>query len=157
MIGPKRIDAGGDRATPTPYQLSAVGGAPSDRAITARGPTVEIETSLARGDFVHALELAETLLGYDPENGDALRYAATARRELVALHLAKLGDRARVPRLLVAAGEIPTLSLDATAAFLMSRVDGRTTIDELVDLMPLSEHETLGLLVALLEGRILIV
>lgn len=158
MIGPRRRDDDDEgRPTPTPAELAGAAGAPSDRAITARGPTVDIETAIARGDFAHAVALADTVLGFDPDNEDVARLRDAAEGRLRAQYRRTLGEPCRVPRLLVGPGEIRDLALDAKAAFVMSLVDGRTTTEEIVDLVPFSELETLGILCALLEGRILIV
>ena len=158
MIGPKkRIDDEDARPTPTPEELGAGAGAASDRAITARGPTVDIETAFARGDFAKAHALAETVLGFDPENDDVVRLRDRAGDRLRALYRQTLGEPTRAPRLLVTPAEIVKLALDAKSGFVMSHVDGHTTMEEIVDLMPFSELETLAILAALLEGRILIV
>ncbi len=112
----------------------------------------EMLDRFALGDFSGALLAAELVLGKDPLHAEAQRCAASCRERLSAMHLARLGGAQRVPQIAVAGSEVRWLGLDHRAGFILSRVDGRTSVDELVDLSGMPRHEALKLLVELVDA-----
>ncbi len=112
----------------------------------------EMHDRFALGDFTGALRSAELLLGQDASDPEAAQVAATARERLVAFHLARLGGPEAVLGLRVAGAEVRWLGLDHRAGFLLSLVDGTTTVEEVVDLSGMPRHEALRLLAELLDG-----
>ncbi|MCS6799631.1 MAG: hypothetical protein NZ898_14135 [Myxococcota bacterium] len=106
----------------------------------------------ALGDFSGALRAAELVLGADPDNEEARRYARSARERLVQMYSARLGSPNRVPRVVVAPNEVRWLGIDHRAGFLLSCIDGRSSIDELVDVSGMDRLEVLRTLVTLLEA-----
>jgi len=112
----------------------------------------EMHDRFALGDFTGALRSAELLLGQDASDSEAAQVAATARERLVAFHLARLGGLQAVLGLKVAGAEVRWLGLDHRAGFLLSLVDGTTTVEEVVDLSGMPRHEALRLLAELLDG-----
>ncbi|MFO0683564.1 MAG: hypothetical protein U0234_16015 [Sandaracinus sp.] len=112
----------------------------------------EMLDRFALGDFSGALLAAELVLGKDPTHAEAQRCAASCRDRLSAMHLARLGGAQRIPQIAVAGSEVRWLGLDHRAGFILSRVDGRTSIEELVDLSGMPRHEALKLLVELVEA-----
>lgn len=128
----------------------------SERAITAQGPFFLIEAAIAAGDYAPALRLAEEVLSYAPENLEALRLAALARTRIAEVSRPPSPDGA-VPHLLVRRDEIARLAIDSKAAFVLSHIDGHTTIGDLVDIMPLPGDETRAIVEALLESGVLII
>jgi hypothetical protein len=65
-------------------------------------------------------------------------------------------DRSSVPVLAVDRGDLLRLAVDHRAGFLLSQVDGETSIEGLLDLSAMPEDETLGLLRELLDRGILV-
>ncbi len=126
------------RSRPTPA-------APPDLA-------AEMNDRFALGDFTGALRAAELLLGQQPQDTEAAQVAKTSRERLVHFHLARLGGYEAVLDLKVAGAEVRWLGLDHRAGFLLSCVDGSTTIEEIVDLSGMPKHEALRLLAELLDG-----
>ncbi|MFO0714737.1 MAG: hypothetical protein U0353_33160 [Sandaracinus sp.] len=112
----------------------------------------EMNDRFALGDFTGALRAAELLLGQAPDDGEARQVAATSRDRLVQFHLARLGGLSAVLDLKVQGAEVRWLGLDHRAGFLLSCVDGSTTIEEIVDVSGMPKHEALRLLAELLEG-----
>jgi hypothetical protein len=106
----------------------------------------------ALGDFSGALLAAEIVLGKEPGHVEARKCAQSCRERLSHLHLSRLGGGDRVPRVAVQGSEVRWLGLDHRAGFLLSRIDGNSTIEELVDLSGMPRHEALKLLVELLEA-----
>ncbi len=109
----------------------------------------EMLDRFALGDFSGALLAAEIVLGKDPANTEAQRCASSCRERLSDMHLSRLGGADRIPMVAVAGSEVRWLGLDHRAGFILSRVDGRSTIEELVDLSGMPRHEALKLLVEL--------
>lgn len=112
----------------------------------------EMLDRFALGDFSGALLAAEIVLGKDPTHAEARRCAASCRDRLSDMHLSRLGGANRIPQIAVAGSEVRWLGLDHRAGFLLSRVDGRSTIDELVDLSGMARHEALKVLVELVDS-----
>ena len=86
---------------------------------------------LAAADYVGALMAAEAVLRRRPADADALDCAEMSRSELQKLYMTRLGPLDRVPTIAMTPTEIAGLALDVVACFLMSRVDGLTTLREI--------------------------
>jgi hypothetical protein len=65
-------------------------------------------------------------------------------------------DRSSVPVLAVSPADLCGLAVDHRAGFLLSRIDGQTPMEGLLDLSAMPEEETLGLLRELLDRGILV-
>lgn len=126
-----------DRSRPTPH----------DKDLAA-----EMADRYALGDFTGALRAAELLIGQDPAHPDAHRYAENSRERLVQLYSSRLGSMARVPRVAVADREVRWLGIDHKAGFLLSRVDGLHTLEEIVDMSGMPRLSALKMLAELLEA-----
>jgi hypothetical protein len=107
---------------------------------------------LALGDFTGALRAAELVLGQRPDDPEAAQVAAVSRERLVSFHLARVGGRRAVLGRRVDGAELRWLGLDHRAGFLLSMVDGTTTVEEIVDLSGMPEQEALRLLAELIDG-----
>jgi hypothetical protein len=112
----------------------------------------EMNDRFALGDFTGALRAAELLLGQDPKDAEATQVATVSRDRLVSFYLARLGGLEAVLDLKVAGAEVRWLGLDHRAGFLLSCVDGTTTVEEIVDVSGMPKHEALRLLAELLDG-----
>lgn len=141
----------------------------------------EMSDRYALGDFTGALRVAELLLGRNPDDVRAQKCAESSRERLIQLYSARLrgpaagssggsapgspaGEAAggeggghdpvgdRVPRVRVPDHEIRWLGLDHRQGFLLSRLDGASTIEDLVDLSGMTRLEVLRTLVELVEA-----
>ena len=112
----------------------------------------QMRDRLAVGDFSGSLQLAELILGADARHEEAQRIAARAKEHLVQFHLARLGGLSAVLRVRVVGADVRWLGLDHRAGFLLSVVDGTTTVEEIVDVSSMPRHEALRLLAELLEA-----
>jgi hypothetical protein len=114
------------------------------------------------GDFSGALRVAELALGQSPDDPAAQRIAQSSREKLVQLHGARLGALAGVvpeklgrcvPTVIVPEHEVRWLGLDHRQGFVLSRLDGRASIDDLLDVTGMSRLEIYRTLVELLEAK----
>ena len=107
----------------------------------------------AMGDFTGALEIAETLLAQDSADLEAQRYATSCRDVLTQMYLSRLGGLDQVISVILRPEELRWLSLDHRAGFLLSRVDGASTIEELLDIAGMPRLDVLKILATLREQR----
>jgi hypothetical protein len=80
---------------------------------------------------------------------------AAARFDLMAqiadCYLERLGSREAVPYVAVARRELVALALDHWTGFVLSLVDGATSVEDILDVSPMPEHEALHVLDQLQE------
>jgi hypothetical protein len=69
--------------------------------------------------------------------------------------LAALGGAASVPHLAVPLPRVAALRLDAKAGFLLSLVDGASSVDDIVDISGVSRSETIRILHGLLKKAVI--
>jgi len=70
-------------------------------------------------------------------------------------YLSRIGPRKQVPRRAMAANQMTSLSLDHRAGFVLSLVDGFSTLDDILDMSSMSRVETLRLICELLDHGVL--
>lgn len=114
-------------------------------------PVAEMRDRFELGDFTAALRTAELVLGRNPDHLEAQQISAASRERLVQLYGSRLGALSRAPVLAVDGAEVRWLGLDHRAGFLLSRVDGTHTIEDLLDLSGMSRLEALKILVELVD------
>lgn len=116
----------------------------------------EIRAHLGRGELTQALTLAESALARDASCALTLALAEECRALLAERYQGHLGQGWYAPRLLAPLaphGE----GIDPWFAFVASRIDGQSSIDELVDLVGLSRLDTLRVLYELRQrGHIVV-
>jgi hypothetical protein len=115
----------------------------------------EMKDRYAMGDFTGALVIAESVLEVEQSDAEALRYAESCRKVLTQMYAARLGALDRVVTVAVPADQIRWLSLDHRAGFLLSLVDGISTLEEILDISGMSRLEALRIMYALLEQRVI--
>jgi hypothetical protein len=110
---------------------------------------------LAGADYVGALVAAEALLRRLPRDADALDCAEISRNELQKLYTSRLGALERVPTIAMTPRDLAGLRLDVSTGFLLSRIDGLTTLREIAVTPGIAPHHALRVLSELyLEGVI---
>ncbi len=109
----------------------------------------------AVGDFTGALGLAEALLGRDPGDVEAQRYATSCRDVLSQMYLSRLGSLEQVVSVGLTPEELRWLTLDHRAGFMLSMIDGYSTIGELLDISGMPRLDALRILSQLLEQRVI--
>lgn len=130
------------------------GGSPTHAAI--RDLSHEIADRFALGDYAETLGAAELKLGLDPADEEARRYAAESRQRLEARYIAQIGPLDAVFNHALPAAKVKRLGLDPQVAALLSRVDGETTLEEVLAQVPLETLEALRLFIELLDAKAII-
>lgn len=115
----------------------------------------EARDRYATGDYSGALVVAEGILATDPENVQARRYADNCRQVLEQMFTAKLGPLDQRPRVALTGDRLRWLSLDHRAGFLLSLIDGSSTVEELLDISGMPRFEALRTLCELLEQNVI--
>jgi hypothetical protein len=142
-IGPRIAVAGGSEPAPAL--------APSGVDARLR----RVEERFAQGDYGKAFMMAEALLDEQPESARARRYVESCREMLRQTYLARLGDGARVPIVVLGALELSQLPLDHRAGFLLSRIDGSSSIDEILDVCGMPALDALRIIYELLQEGVI--
>jgi hypothetical protein len=124
---------------------------PRPPPLPARTPAQQIKAKIEANDYAGALSLAERELLATPESAELLRYAEACRGMLARAYLSHLGKRSDVPRIVMGGAQLRATQLDRWAAFVMSRVDGESSIDDIVDISGMVELDTLRILYELVQ------
>jgi hypothetical protein len=120
-------------------------------------PVADMRDRFAVGDFSGALVVAEGILEGDPSQPEAARYAENCRERLRTMYAARLGSLAQVPRVILPPDQVRWLSLDHRAGFVLSCVDGYSTIDEILDVSGMPALDALRILFELLQQHVIAV
>ena len=116
---------------------------------------VEVRDRFDVGDFTGALALAAKILEEEPEHVDALLYAEHCRDVLKQMYVSNLGGLRKVPQIAVSQEQLRWLALDHRAGFLLAQLDGRSTLEELLDVCGMPPFEAIRLLVQLLQQNVI--
>jgi hypothetical protein len=116
---------------------------------------VEVRDRFDVGDFSGALALATKILEDEPEHVDALLYAEHCRDVLKQMYISSLGGLRKVPQIAVSPEQLRWLALDHRAGFLLAQLDGRSSLEELLDVCGMPPFEAIRLLVQLLQQNVI--
>ncbi|WP_156338724.1 hypothetical protein [Chondromyces crocatus] len=106
------------------------------------------------GDYSSALVLAESLLDETPDDPTLRRYADSCNEMLRQMYRSRIGDGSQVLRIAISNEEIRSLNLDHRAGFLLSCIDGMSSIDDVLDVSGMRELEALRILYELVQENI---
>ncbi len=81
------------------------------------------------GDYTGALGVAEKILEEDPSHEDARHYAGECRSVLEQMYTARIGPLDRIPLVAVPREQLRWLSIDHRAGFILSHIDGVSTLE----------------------------
>ena len=138
-----------DRATPM------VEAPPNTRPRSEYEPLREMQERFSLGDYTGALVIADALLEEEPGNAEAARFAESCRSVLEQMYTARLGPLDRVPFVAVPREQLRWLSLDHRAGFVLSHVDGLSSLEEIVDVSGMASLDTLRILFELVQQRVI--
>ncbi len=116
-------------------------------------PLRDMHDRYATGDFSGALEVAERVLAKDPDQDEAYRCAQSCRDVLADMYASRLGGTHRRAAVIMSPDQIRWLSLDHRAGFLLSIIDGVSTVEELLDICGMPKLEALRILCSLLDQQ----
>lgn len=117
--------------------------------------TAQMKDRYAMGDFSGALVVAENILQNDPDHAEAARLANNCRDVLTQMYAARMGPLNQIVSVVVPADQIRWLSLDHRAGFLLSLVDGISSVEEILDVSGMPRLDALRIMCTLLEQRII--
>jgi hypothetical protein len=128
---------------------------PSAPASGRDADITEMKDRYAMGDFTGALVVAESMLEVNADDIDAQRYAQSCRDVLTQMYSARLGSLTQRVRVAVPGDQIRWLSLDHRAGFVLSLIDGSSTVEELLDISGMNRLDALRILYTLFDQRVI--
>lgn len=147
---------------PAPLRIDApdpIGGADEANGRGRREDrAAEMRARLALGDYTGALDLAEQIVGDgvdDPLDLEARRCAEGCRATLIRMYHARIGSVDRVPVVVVPRERLRWLSLDHRAGFLLSRIDGASTVEDILDVSGMPMLDALRILAELVTKQVI--
>jgi len=126
------------------------GGAPA-----VADPVVEMQERFALGDYSGALVMAESMLDENPSHAEAREYAESCRSVLQQMYTARIGPLDRVPIVEVARDQLRWLSIDHRTGFILSLVDGVSSLEMILDVSGMPPLDALRMLFELVQQRII--
>jgi hypothetical protein len=115
----------------------------------------EMNERVGLGDYTGALDIAEKLLATDPRNAAISSVADNCRTVLRQMYIAKIGPMDRVPIVMVPRDQLRWLSIDHRAGFVLSLVDGVSSLEMILDVSGMPELDALRILTELAQQRII--
>ena len=115
----------------------------------------DMKDRYAMGDFTGALVVAESIIESNPENPEAPRYAQSCRDVLTQMYSARLGSLEQIVSVAVPSDQVRWLTLDHRAGFLLSLIDGGSTVEQLLDISGMTRLDALRILYQLLDQRVI--
>lgn len=143
---------------PPPLQQELIdqmarGESPSSASVP---PTLqEMNDRVALGDYTGALEVAEKLQAIDPRDEVARACAEQCRGVLRQMYLTRVGPLDRVPLVMVARDQLRWLTIDHRTGFVLSLVDGVSSLEMVLDVSGMPELDALRILSELAQQRII--
>jgi len=107
-----------------------------------------------KGEAQESLELFETLARENPERMEIQGYFELVRSHLFGYYRERIADASRVLKIKITPKEIMRFNLPANAGFLLSMVDGNTSVNEILALSGMDPFDAIRLVSNLLEAGI---
>ena len=124
----------------------------TERAI--EDPVEEMRERFSLGDYSGALEMSELILAQDPANLDAAECGENCRSVLESMYAARLGPLDRVPIVIVPNAQMRWLSMDHRAGFILSLIDGSSTVEMILDVSSMPRLDALRIMLDLAQQKI---
>jgi hypothetical protein len=157
---PSASPPGGVQASPSNIEAAVLGAikrsapAPEITERTIEDPIAEMRERASLGDYTGALEMAELILAADPGSLEAAECAENCRSVLENMYAARLGPSNGVPVVVVPQAQMQWLSIDHRAGFVLSLIDGFSTLEMIIDVSGMQKLDALRILHALVQQRI---
>jgi len=118
-------------------------------------PVAEMHDRFSLGDYSGSLVIAESLLSDDEAHSEARKYAENCRQILEQMYTARIGALDRVPFVAIPLDQLRWLSIDHRAGFVLSHVDGVSTLEQVLDVSGMPLLDTLRILYELVQHRVI--
>ncbi|MGH7283905.1 MAG: hypothetical protein ACRELY_20460 [Polyangiaceae bacterium] len=129
--------------------------APKGADASAQGQVGEMRDRFSLGDYSGALIVAEAILESDGKHAEARQVVQHCRRVLEQMYIARIGPLTRVPTVAVPRDQLRWLSIDHRAGFLLSHIDGVSTLEMILDVSGMSPLDALRILYELAQQRVI--
>lgn len=136
----------------------AVLGAVDSPVVTQRDiqdPTAEMLECYAVADYAGAITLADLVLADAPENLVALECRSKSSTALEGIYAARLGSMSHSPIVAMSPAQMDGLEIDHRAGFLLSLVDGASTIEAILDMCGMPRLDALRILRELVQRGVI--
>ena len=143
------------RSMPAPPSAMEVLSSPQPPAAPPPPSAQEMNDRIALGDYSGALEIAEKLLEKDRSNEPVRVCAESCRGILRQMYITRIGPLDRVPLVMVARDQMRWLSIDHRAGFVLSLVDGVSSLEMILDVSGMPVLDALRILSELAQQRII--
>jgi hypothetical protein len=147
LVTPPRVAA---VSAPSPTPVPAVAAAP-----TIADPVTEMHERFSLGDYSGALVMAESMLDENPTHVEAREYADSCRSVLQQMYTARIGPLDRIPVVDIARDQLRWLSIDHRTGFILSLVDGISSLEMILDVSGMPPLDALRMLFELVQQRII--
>jgi len=127
---------------------------PEITEVTIEDPVAEMRERFSLGDYTGALEMSELILAEDPGNLEAAECGENCRSVLENMLAARLGALDRVPMVVVPRTQLRWLSMDHRAGFVLSLVDGTSSVEMILDVCGMPKLDALRILHELVQQKI---
>jgi hypothetical protein len=136
--------------------LGAIGASPAPEITerTIEDPLAEMNERFSLGDYTGALEMSELILAEEPGNVQAAECGANCRSVLESMYTARIGPLDRVPLVVVPRTQMRWLSMDHRAGFILSLIDGQSSVEMILDVSGMPKLDALRILHELVQQKI---
>jgi hypothetical protein len=136
--------------------LGAIGASPAPEITerTIEDPMAEMNERFSLGDYTGALEMSELILAEEPGNVQAAECGANCRSVLESMYTARLGPLDRIPLVVVPRTQMRWLSMDHRAGFILSLIDGQSSVEMILDVSGMPKLDALRILHELVQQKI---
>lgn len=118
-------------------------------------PIKEVRSLMHDGKLEDALTACERILRDVPDDKIARETQAEIKEQLQEIFSQRIGDLEEIPTVQVPRHEIVWQNLDHRTGFLLSRIDGFLTYQDIVDVSGMEEFEAFRIIVGLLDEEII--
>ena len=118
-------------------------------------PIAEMRDRFSLGDYTGALQLAEALVHDEATAAEAQTCAVSCRKILIKMYSARIGSLDRVPVVMVPHHQMRWLSIDHRAGFVLSHIDGMSSLEMILDVSGMPPLDALRILCELVQQRII--
>jgi hypothetical protein len=115
----------------------------------------EAQDAMDAGRWTEAMEILKGLTTANPDRPDILEMLRTATRGFEEAVLKHNFAKEDVPVVTIGPDALTRLSLHPTEAFVLSRIDGRMTVRDILRISPMSEFDGLRAFKRLLSAKVI--
>lgn len=138
-----------------PTQRVDASGSGAQVAMVDDEARIAMRERLAVEDFAGALSLADKLLEINRSDGEARRVAMRCREELRTLYIQRIGSLNQIPTTMYSQSQLRWLALDHRAGFVLSLIDGMSSIEDIIDVSTMPSLEVLRTVHNLLSENVI--